>query len=200
MAERTLQEERRRQILLAAAEVFARYGYYETKVEDVALAAGIGKGTVYEYFRSKQELFLAMLSYVGEEHLKRLRAGLAGRPNAREKLVALAESHLGLLKEYRDLARLIFYSHAVLGRTVWDWMEQQERALVGLIAEVLREGIKAGEFRQVGELFAARVFAGALWSAGASLIWPGGGAKDYPGSEELARQVVDLFTRGIAKS
>ncbi|MBC7348201.1 MAG: helix-turn-helix transcriptional regulator, partial [Clostridia bacterium] len=48
LAGRIPQEERRRQILGAATEVFARHGFYEAKIEDVALAAGIGKGTIYE--------------------------------------------------------------------------------------------------------------------------------------------------------
>ncbi len=69
-------DKKRREILQAAMQVFARDGYHRAKMEEVAKEAGIGKGTVYEYFRSKTDLFLAlhehMLSKLKSYYLKEL--------------------------------------------------------------------------------------------------------------------------------
>ncbi|MGB9887207.1 MAG: TetR/AcrR family transcriptional regulator [Moorellales bacterium] len=198
MALRKPQAERRQQILEAAVEVFARRGYYEAKVEEVAARAGIGKGTVYEYFRSKRELFQAMLDYVGEYHLSVLRASLEPGRRSREKLVALARAHLELLLRHRELARLIFYSHAILGPQIWDWLQGQEKALVELLSAVFREGAARGELRPADEAMAARAFLGALWTAGGSLICrPGGPAAGYD-PKEMASALVDLLLQGLA--
>ena len=53
-------QEKARQIIQHATAIFAHKGYNATKIDDVAASAGIGKGTVYEYFESKQDLFLAV--------------------------------------------------------------------------------------------------------------------------------------------
>ena len=51
---------KRREIIRAAAAVFTRSGYHVAKMQDIATAAEIGKGTIYEYFSTKEELFLAV--------------------------------------------------------------------------------------------------------------------------------------------
>lgn len=197
MAERVTQEERRRQILVAAARVFGRSGFYEAKIEDVAQAAGIGKGTVYEYFRSKAELFQAMLNYVGEQHLEELRARARDCRTARDKLAAVAKAHLDLLLAHRDLARLIFYGHAAVGETVHAWMLQQEEGLLELLGAIVREGVAAGAFRDLGERFVARAFLGALWSLGAGLIFRARPGEDLPDTGLLAERLANLFLYGL---
>jgi TetR/AcrR family fatty acid metabolism transcriptional regulator len=199
VAARRPQEERRRQILEAAAEVFARRGYYEAKVEEVAFRAGIGKGTVYEYFRSKRELFQAMLDHVGEYHLQVLKASLESAHSSQEKLGAVARAHLELLLEHRALARLAFYSPVILGPEIWSWVERQERALVALFSKIFREGLERGELRPVDEQVAARAFMGVLWSAGGSLICRPGALPGRPHPAEMAMTLVDLLWRGLAR-
>lgn len=56
-------KEREKSILEAARQVFGNHGFYRTKIQDIADAAGIGKGTVYEYFASKQDLFCRMVRH-----------------------------------------------------------------------------------------------------------------------------------------
>ncbi len=84
-------EERRIEILQAAGRVFYLKGFEGTKIEDVAREAGIGKGTVYEYFDSKQQLFDEMVSYTREQHLKNIKTALQAGGTFREKFLALAK-------------------------------------------------------------------------------------------------------------
>ncbi len=62
MANTLAKEQKREHILFTAMEIFAQQGIHKTKVSDIAVAAGVGKGTLYEYFRSKEEIFLSAVS------------------------------------------------------------------------------------------------------------------------------------------
>ncbi|MCX8043014.1 MAG: TetR/AcrR family transcriptional regulator [Desulfobacterota bacterium] len=68
-------EEKKRQILKAALAVFSRSGYHESTIAAIAREAGIGKGTVYEYFKDKETLFMELFSFLIEDHLQYLGIG-----------------------------------------------------------------------------------------------------------------------------
>ena len=59
-------EDKQKQIIRAAAEVFAKKGFARTVMADIALQAGIGKGTTYEYFKSKEDLFFAVFQWISK--------------------------------------------------------------------------------------------------------------------------------------
>ncbi|RKY95395.1 MAG: hypothetical protein DRQ06_03770, partial [Candidatus Hydrothermota bacterium] len=62
-------EEKKRQIQRAALLAFSRKGYHRTTMRDIADFAGIGKSTIYEYFDSKEELFLSLIDFAGSQFL-----------------------------------------------------------------------------------------------------------------------------------
>ena len=71
-------KEREQNILDAARQVFGDHGFYQTKIQDIADTAGIGKGTVYEYFASKQDLFCRMVRHSLSLYIHRVRASMSG--------------------------------------------------------------------------------------------------------------------------
>ena len=73
-----MMKEREKNILEAARQVFGDHGFYQTKIQDIADEAGIGKGTVYEYFESKQDLFCRMVRYSLSLYTQRVRSSMAG--------------------------------------------------------------------------------------------------------------------------
>lgn len=77
-------DEKKRQILKAALSVFSRSGYHESTIAAIAHEAGIGKGTVYEYFKDKETLFMELFSFLIEDHLQYLAIGKP-QSNAPEK-------------------------------------------------------------------------------------------------------------------
>ena len=79
MEEIGAQPGKEKQILAAARRIFAASGYYQARVEDIAREAGIGKGTVYEYFTSKEELYLEMLLEIADSYVSGL-AEVLGQP------------------------------------------------------------------------------------------------------------------------
>jgi AcrR family transcriptional regulator len=153
--------ERRRAILEAARTVFAQQGYASTVVEDIARQAEIGKGTLYLYFPSKEQIYLAALL----EDTRRLddetRAAMGAGTNWRDKLRAYVEVRLRYADEHQDFVRIYLTefrsmcthgkpSHAELYR-VSDQGEAQ-------LAQMFAAAAARGEVRDIDpELAAATV-------------------------------------------
>lgn len=144
-------EERRRQILRAALEVFGQKGFYASNVSDVAAVAGVSQGTIYWYFESKEELIeAALLSWFhdfGDQSLEAL-----GRcDSAADKLLALGE-FMGPLVEDSKGAFTLFLeywaSSSEREQTVqlWTHLLAQYR---DVFVDIVEEGVQSGEFRPV---------------------------------------------------
>src|SRR5438034_3517644 len=95
---------KRESILRAATRVFARNGYFNSKVADIAHAAGVADGTVYLYFKSKEEILHSIFDRSMEEAISEGHKQLKGIADPREKLRRIAHLHLERLGADRDLA------------------------------------------------------------------------------------------------
>src|SRR3954454_4898177 len=95
---------RRDAILRAAIDVFAARVYFNAQVADVARDAGIAAGTVYLYFRSKDDLLVSIFEKTVQERLADGRAAVAGISDPAERLRRFARLHLGMLGRDRNLA------------------------------------------------------------------------------------------------
>src|ERR687883_344225 len=91
-------------ILRAAIDVFAERGYFNAQVADVARAAGVAAGTVYLYFRSKDDLLVSIFERTMRDTLTEGRAAVAGVKDPAERLRHFARLHLGMLGRDRNLA------------------------------------------------------------------------------------------------
>jgi AcrR family transcriptional regulator len=107
---------KRQQIIAAAIGVFAQRGFHATKMEHIAAAAGIGKGTIYEYFSTKDELFLAVYDYWMDSYeaaMQRAAEQHAGDPLATAD--ALIETAIAFYQEHAAYAPILleFWAHAL---------------------------------------------------------------------------------------
>jgi len=149
----TVQGPSKRQLIVeSAAEVFARSGYATTRVADIAVAAGIGKGTVYEYFSSKEELFFAVFEWFEEQIRRRVDGPLAEPGTACQQLRAILAASAGIVVEHRALVsiNLDFWS-ASRGSASEDRFTDACRSAYrdyrGILSQVIRRGQRDGEFR-----------------------------------------------------
>jgi AcrR family transcriptional regulator len=101
-----LPENRRACILDAARCVFAREGYSDTLVDDIAGQAGIAKGTLYLYFKSKEEIFLAALIEDARRLEARTRERIEAAPTWQEKLTAYVSVRMDYLDKHEDFLRI----------------------------------------------------------------------------------------------
>src|ERR1700753_286219 len=90
--------DKRERILLAAERAFARHGFFAAKVADVAKEAGVADGTIYLYFKSKDELLISLFERRMQELNGRLRVVIAGKP-PREQLRAFIQTYLQLVHD-----------------------------------------------------------------------------------------------------
>ena len=138
-----LLEFRKSELLTAARTVFSRKGFHEATIDDIALEAGVAKGTVYLYFKSKHDIYLAALRDGVETLNEELRAVAAQEGPARDKLRKVIATKLAFLEEHRDFFQ-IFQSE--LGRVEATMNEckdlyiEQARIIELIIAEGMKEG------------------------------------------------------------
>jgi len=187
--------DKRRRILDAAVRVFARKGYFSARVSDIAKKAGVADGTIYLYFRSKEDLLVRLFDEVMSEHVVRAREAVRALPSAPERLLAIAERHLAVLGDNRDLAAVfqveLRQSTRFMERFTASWL----RDYFALLDDVIEGGQRDGSLRaDVNRKLAAKVLFGALDETVTSWLLS---EKRYPLKEQAA-PVVDLFLRGAA--
>ena len=192
---RPKKDDKRARILQAAVKVFARKGYFAARVSEIAKRAGVADGTIYLYFRGKEDILVSLFDEVMTAHLVQARAELEATPGPADRLLRIAEHHLRVLGENRDLA-VVFQvelrqSTKFMERFTASWLRDYFQLLYG----VIEEGQRAGLFRaDLPRKVAAKALFGALDEMVTSWILSG---KDYDLSQ-LAAPVVDLFLRGAA--
>jgi AcrR family transcriptional regulator len=143
--------ERRAQIIQAAITCFLRKGYNNTTMDDIVAESGLSKGSLYWYFKSKDELFAEALMSVFMDIGQEAFAALEQCMTASDKLCALAQSMVALGKETEGLFNLLIEFWASSPRRekvsqLWSDMLVQYK---GLIVEIVEEGIRSGEFKPV---------------------------------------------------
>ncbi|MFH1175876.1 MAG: TetR/AcrR family transcriptional regulator [Acidobacteriota bacterium] len=158
-----LKRHRRSEILRAAVEVFAERGYFAARMREVAKQAGVADGTLYLYFKGKEDLLVSILEEYADAFLLRARRDLASIEGGRDRLRALIERHLASLENDRALAQVF----QIELRHTRRFLRQIAKGKVGeylqLLQEVIAEGVKSGEFRaDVPPDVAARAVFGAL--------------------------------------
>jgi AcrR family transcriptional regulator len=143
---------RKLQIVESAAQVFAQKGYSGAVVADIAIQANIGKGTVYEYFKSKEDLFFAVFEWFQKKTEKAATVGISSLGGgATDRLKALNDSLMGMWDEIKDVFVLVMEFWAASSSTQ---MRQRFKGAFKqlyddyrhIVSALIREGIKSGEF------------------------------------------------------
>lgn len=161
----TAEKSKRELILDAAAAVFAKHGFHDAKMEEIAVEAGVGKGTIYEYFSSKQQLFQELFAQGMQSFLGQLNEEIAACPGAVNKLKKIAQQHCHYMLNSRDLTRVTMDGHGQLSEEFRRWICENQAAKTQLIKQIIEEGIASGEFRaDLDSLTGAILFTGAMGS------------------------------------
>jgi TetR/AcrR family fatty acid metabolism transcriptional regulator len=180
-------------ILRAAIDIFAERGYFNAQVADVARAAGVAAGTVYLYFKSKDDLLISIFERSMREGLNDSRAAVADLGDPPERLRRLARGHLARLGNDRNLA-IVFQVEL---RQSTKFMERFSSTLLrdylGLIREAIADGQRDGLFRaDIKPTSAAKMLFGALDEMATNWIL----SRRRYSLEAEADGVVDFFING----
>ena len=186
------QRDRRRAILRAAEKLFADGRFDEVHMEDVARAAGVGKGTLYRYFADKESLYAGVVAAGFDALQARLRSQAGdGDPEARlERTVHAVTEFLG---RNRSLIRLLGRDEgeASKRREICQQWRQQRLGLVGAISEVLADGDGSGAFAVPHPRMAAQMLLGMVRSCLR-------GNDEALSCAQIVDEVVRVFLHGIA--
>ena len=144
-----LQEVRDR-ILDVARRHFATYGYRRSGVADIAREAGVAAGTVYRYFRNKEDLLRQAVEHSTMRWLERARQALAGPGTALERLARQGEASVEHNHETRLLNAVLNRDSDIIFPPLLDELhEMLLRKNVAMMADVIRDGIAEGSIRDV---------------------------------------------------
>jgi TetR/AcrR family fatty acid metabolism transcriptional regulator len=155
--------DKHQRILDAAIEVIAEHGFFHSRVSEIADRAGVADGTIYLYFKNKDELLMAAIDSAFHKFIQRARTAVEQIPDPREKLRRMAFLHLDGLGSNRNLA-IVFqtelrHSLKFLGQFSHNLMVEY----FDLIKDVVREGQETGAFRDdISVTMTAHCFFGSL--------------------------------------
>ncbi|UCG20450.1 MAG: TetR/AcrR family transcriptional regulator [Deltaproteobacteria bacterium] len=153
MEDKARKQNKRSLIIEAAAKVFANRGYNGTIIADIATEAGIGKGTIYEYFLSKEDLFFAVFQWfvqMTEAEAKVSITALGG--SASERLMALNDALLRSWLDMLDMYSLVmeFWSASASSKMRQRFKQafrEGYRDFRQIVSALIRDGIEKAEFR-----------------------------------------------------
>jgi len=180
---------------MAAVKVFSQKGFHDTKVDEIAQLADVGKGTVYEYFSSKAELFQEMFKSGMRLYAESVTEELKPKMSCWEKLARLARLHIKFVSHYKDLARVTMSEHAHFDEDFRKWILEHRAERIKEIEMIITEGIAGGEFRQVDPGAAARVFTGTLAAICSPVVFSRGRVD----TKKLVEPAIDIIFYGLLK-
>ncbi len=157
-------DEKKAAIARAAIKVFAEKGIARAKMIEVARAAGIGKGTIYEYFRSKDELFEFAVNQFFEALNLQLERELAKTDDPTRQLEILVRTTFDSLKSSGPEMHIMFeiWAEGVRAGVEYFDLGAMYAAYRELIAAILVDGMRKGQFREVDPISVAATIIGAL--------------------------------------
>ncbi len=178
-------------ILDAAARLFARHRFHEARMDDIAAAATVGKGTVYRYFKDKEELYLALLERAACGISARLREETSHAGDPRARLEGVIRAILGYFDDNPHLFDLIQHAEVTSRpEALLPWHRWRDE--VGdRVREIFQDAHRTGAFRVTDPELASLIFLGGLRSVIRF------GARPRPA--DIARRITDLFLEGVCR-
>jgi TetR/AcrR family fatty acid metabolism transcriptional regulator len=188
--------EKRDLILRAATKVFAQNGFFQSQVADVARVAGVAAGTVYLYFKGKDDLLVSIFERSMNDVLAECRTAIAQVADPAARLRELAQLHLGRLGRDKDLAVVfqVELRHSV--KFMERFSETFLQDYFKLIRQAIADGQQSGAFRKdISATTATKIFFGALDEMATNWVLS---RRKYDLTAE-ADAVVDLFINGVKR-
>jgi len=185
-------DEKLGEILEAASQVFGAKDFHEVLIDEIAEVGGIGKGTVYRYFRTKEDLYFATILHGLDRLDQVLSVALPQETSPCRRLERIAREILGLFWNHRSLLMLVYRDERSL-RTRRGGLRERHDRLVQQVQAAIVEGIERREFRGVDPYTAAEMFLGMI--RGINIF-----RRDEDTVDALAADIVAVFTRGVSRA
>jgi TetR/AcrR family fatty acid metabolism transcriptional regulator len=187
--------EKPQQIIDAAVRVFARKGYYQSRVSDIAREAGIAAGTIYLYFKTKDEILITLFRDAMDRFVASVRSAVAAEPDAVSKLRRVIKLHFEMLEAHPELAEVVQVELRQGQKFFGGASSHEISAYFALIASVFEEGLASGQLRpDLPVKVATKALFGAMDQLATSWVL---GKRGYR-LTEAAPALADIVLRGAA--
>jgi TetR/AcrR family transcriptional regulator, cholesterol catabolism regulator len=183
-------DRRRHQVFAASMHLFLEKGFQETSMQEIAAAAGMGKSTLYDYFKTKDEILLSVVED-GLYDLTELAKQIAGRDlPAAEKIHQVMHAHLEYLLENKEFYNRLVYEVQRLSPESQRRIQVRRHAYQDLLCSLVAEATRQGTFRDVNPLLAARTIL--------SILTPAVFTNRPTGTpEQMMDEAIEIFMRGV---
>jgi len=186
-------EARRQAIIDTSAQVFARRGYHATGISELCAANDLGKGALYHYIGSKEEILGAIHDRVMDEVMAGADRVAIGGGSPPEQLARLGDELLDVIHRYPDHVWVFLHEFPALTGDRAEQFRHRRRRYEQRVEAILQAGVDSGEFRAVPPRLTALAWLGMhnytyLW------LKPGGPLS----ARDVAKPFADIFMRGIS--
>ena len=184
------------QIVEAAIRVFARNGYYNSRVSDIAREAGIASGTIYLYFKTKEEILVTLFRDRMAAFVAHLRRAIADETDPEKKLRRLVALHFTVLEQNPALAEVVQVELRQGHKFFRGASAHEVSAYFELIGSILEEGVAAGRFApDLPVKVATKMLFGAMDQLATSWVL---GKRGYR-LVDAADEVATIFLKGVTR-
>lgn len=184
-------------ILDAAVKVFAQKGFFNAKVSEIAKEARVADGTIYLYFKSKDDILIHLFEEEMEKIIRNMKDKLRAASDPLEKLKIFIKTHLGLVESNPAMAEVIQVELRQSNKFMKDYDNRRFHEYLNLLAEIVKEGQQQGLMRQnILPSVAKRVIFGALDEMSTYWVFSKKRSKVL---EEVATQVCEILIKGLAE-
>jgi len=184
-------------IIDAAIKVFARKGFYNSKVADVAKSAGVADGTIYLYFKNKDDLLISLFETKMEEILKRFSSLIEKKISADKKLREFISLYFLMIEQDQDLAEVFQVELRQSSKFLKDYHNQKFIDFLNIIGAIIEEGIAQSLFSKSISIHNVKLLVfGALDELARQWILAGDTSRNL---NQTAQETAAILLHGILK-
>ncbi len=188
-------DDKHQKIIKAALKVFAKKGFYNSRVSEIAKEAEVADGTIYLYFKNKDDILISVFETEMKEMISNMKKELSKSHDTIEKIRIYAFQHLNMITENQEWAEVAQVELRQSSKFMRVYIKDHYMDYINIFAYIIREGQEKGIFKEgINTGIAKRAFFGALDEMGR--YWVLSRSKRYS-VEESAKQISDMFIQGI---
>ena len=180
----------------AAVDVFAEKGFHQARVSDIARRAGVADGTIYLYFKNKEDLLLSVFEEKMDYLLTELGVALEGIQHPEERIRQFARFHFEQVRENRAAAEVLQVELRLSNKFLKEYRPEKLWAYLGVFGQIVREGQARGDFDpSIDPFISMWAFFGSIDEI--AMQWVLSKNSERFSLEQAAEQVAEVFIRGL---
>lgn len=186
-------EQNRRKLLSAAMTVFSGKGFHRATIDEICRRANLGKGTVYQYFGNKKDLFLGIVDSFAADLGKRVESAVGGIGNDLRRLETAITAYVGFHAAHRSFYRLVIHEQSSFAKEIHERFRKEYFAHLRILEDILRAGMDHGKMKKLNVRTATFALVGICNSITFQWLLSEG---NYSLKDEVPA-ILEIFLRGI---